>query len=110
MIQKGVLEYLYEGVLGVLDRSSESLGKLLYVHLFTNEKRARFFDSSLIDPLNKTIGIKKDPEMETAVKNQIEEKLRNLIEKSDFTNTVSMLLEPIKSDVLIYRLTNTIFL
>lgn len=36
LIQKGILQYLYEGVLGVLDRSSEGQGKLLYVHLFSN--------------------------------------------------------------------------
>lgn len=52
----------------------------------------------------------KNTEEEERVKEQIEGKLRNLIEKSDFTNTVSMLLEPIKSDVLIYRLTNTLFI
>lgn len=104
------MEYLYEGVLGVMDRSSECTGKLFYVHLFTNEKRSRFFDSYVIEPLNKVAGQGCNRELEIAFKTQIEQKLQSLIEKSDFTNTISMLLEPIKSDVLLYRLTNTIFI
>jgi hypothetical protein len=40
----------------VIDRSNESTGRLLYVHLFSNEKRCRFFDSSTIDELNKKVG------------------------------------------------------
>jgi hypothetical protein len=97
-------------MIGVLDRSSECTVKLLYVHLFTNEKRTRFFDSSVIDALNSTAGGNNNHELEASVKAQIEQKLQSLIEKSDFTNTISMLLEPIKSDVLLYRLTNTIFI
>lgn len=56
LIQRGILEYLYEGVLGILDRSSESTGKLLNVHLFSNEKRARFFEDALMEKLNKQVG------------------------------------------------------
>lgn len=96
----------------MLDRSSECTGRLLYVHLFTNEKRARFFEGAVIEPLNKKAGLPKErnSEEEQKVREEIEGKLRKLVEKSDFTNTVSMLLEPIKSDVLIYRLTNTVFI
>lgn len=99
-------------MIGVIDRSSECTGRLLYVHLFTNEKRARFFEAGVIEQLNKKAGLPKEKNMEEEEKvtEEIEGKLRKLIEKSDFTNTVSMLLEPIKSDVLIYRLTNTVFL
>jgi hypothetical protein len=52
----------------------------------------------------------KNHELELRAKAEIDKKLQNLIEKSDFRNTISMLLEPIKSDVLLYRLTNTIFI
>ena len=95
--------------MGVIDRSSEHTARLLYVHLFTNEKRCRFFDSSIIEELNRRAGQGNNRQLEEEVKAKIERKLQTLIDKSDFTNTVSMLLEPVKSDVLLYRLTNTIF-
>jgi len=47
--------------------------------------------------------------LEKEVKFRIEAKLRNLIEKSTFSNSVSMVIEPIRGDALVFRLTNTIF-
>lgn len=109
ILEEGKLAYLYEGILGIIDRSSESTGRLLYVHLFSNEPRTLFYDPAITLEINRLAGIC-SPNLETQAQAKIEAVLQNLIDKSDFTNTISMVLEPIKSDLLLYRLTNTCFL
>jgi hypothetical protein len=103
------LAYLYEGILGIIDRSSESTGRLLYVHLFSNEPRTLFYDPTITLEINRVAG-SCGPNLETQAQAKIEAVLQNLIDKSNFTNTISMVLEPIKSDLLLYRLTSTCFL
>lgn len=51
MMEESKISYLYEGIMGVIDRSSEGAGKLFNVHLFSNETRTQFFDSGLIASL-----------------------------------------------------------
>ena len=56
MVEDNKLSYLYEGYIGMIDRSSERTGKIFYVHLFSNEPRTQFYDSSLITELVKQVG------------------------------------------------------
>ena len=109
LIDEKKISYLYEGTLGVIDRSNENSGKIFNVHLFSNEKRTHFYDSEMMDKLVERASFDFTNEEMKNVKNQIEKKLANLIDKSSFSNQISMLVEPIRADNLIYRLTNTIF-
>jgi len=45
LVEENKISYLYEGTLGVIDRSYEKEGKVFNVHLFSNEPRTRFYDS-----------------------------------------------------------------
>lgn len=36
------MAYVYEGVLGLFDRSNESKGKPFYIHLFTSDVSGNF--------------------------------------------------------------------
>lgn len=56
MLEEKKLSYLYEGYIGVVDRSSERAGRIFYVHLFSNEARTQFYDSSLITELLNNLG------------------------------------------------------
>ena len=108
-MEENKISYLYEGVLGVMDRSTEATGKIFHVHLFSNEKRTQFYDNEIVENLIKKASSDFTQTLENQVKNEIESKLHNLVKKSTFTNSISMLVEPIKTDILIFRLTNTIF-
>jgi len=55
----------------VLDRSSESKGQLLYVHLFSNEERTQFFDPALIYELNKNVGMFENNNLQIETKTKI---------------------------------------
>jgi hypothetical protein len=109
MLDEKKLSYLYEGTIGVIDRSSENIPKLFQVYLFSNEQRAQFYPSALIEQLVEKAPTDNERKHQIETKHKIEAKLRNLVEKSSFTNTVFMLLEPIKTEKLIFRLVHTIF-
>ena len=49
LVQEKKISYLYEGTLGVIDRSCESSGRIFSVHLFSNEPRTYFYEQELID-------------------------------------------------------------
>ena len=109
LLDEGKLQYIYEGVMGLIDRSSEATGKIFYVHLFSNELKTRFFPEEITEAINKKAGTAVGVGMEKEVKKRIDERLQRLLDKSDFSNPVTMLVEPIKSDVLLYRVAHTVF-
>ena len=109
LIDQDRISYLFEGTIGVIDRSSESTGKIFNVHLFSNEKRTYFYDSEMIELLVKKSSIDLTKSEEKKVKAKIDSILQNLMKKSSFSNPISMLVEPIRAETLVFRLTNTIF-
>lgn len=79
IIDNEQLAYLYEGTIGVIDRSSECTGRLLFVHLFSNEDRTQFYDPAAMKELNKGAGLLTNRQLEVNTKAKIEDKLQKLI-------------------------------
>jgi hypothetical protein len=94
-LEKHKIGYIYEGVLGLLDRSNDSKPKPFYVHLFSCDAKGAFLDPEIM------VGYEdKFPNHPHAI-NKLEEliyhKLDKLIAKSSYERPFILLLEPIRS-------------
>ena len=101
---------IYEGVLGLLDRSNEIEGKPYYINLFTCDERGTFVEKEEIKELDESIGKKEEETAKSKMLNLINRKLERAIKESSFETPVLLIVEPIRSEKLSFRLINTIFI
>ena len=71
--------FIYEGVLGLLDRSNEIEGKPYYINLFTCDERGTFVEKEEIKELDESIGKKEEETAKSKMLNLINRKLERAI-------------------------------
>lgn len=71
---------MYEGILGLLDRSNESKGKLFYVNLFTSDASGNFMGSEDFTKAEAAIATPEEANTRKELLHNITKKLKKLTE------------------------------